>query len=113
MKVFISWAKPKSKELASFLKSWLSSVIQATDCWISVDVAKGKRWSPEIANALDTTNFGIICVTRSNQTEPWLLFEAGAIAKKKDARTCTFLLDLQPHDLRPPLSDFQATTATR
>jgi hypothetical protein len=58
---------------------------------------------------------GIICVTADNQREPWLLFEAGALAKTlEDTFVCPYLIQMRPSDLSPgPLTQFQAKTANR
>src|SRR4030095_2744400 len=44
---------------------------------------------------------------------PWILFEAGAISKTKDAHVCTFLLDLAHSDVDYPLAQFQHTKAVK
>ena len=41
----------------------------------------GARWNDQVAVELERTNFGIICLTKANQERPWVLFEAGALAK--------------------------------
>ena len=110
MNVFISWSGPRSKQVAETLSRWLQMVIQAVEPWISTDIAKGARWSAEIAEQLEQSRVGIICLTRDNLTAPWILFEAGALSKAKNAHVCTFLLDVQPADVEPPLSQFQHTT---
>lgn len=56
---------------------------------------------------------GILCVSRDNVDSNWLLFEAGALSKTKDAHVCTLLIDLQPTDLSSPLAQFQATTTEK
>ncbi|MEQ1883297.1 MAG: hypothetical protein ABL878_20275 [Burkholderiales bacterium] len=40
---------------------------------------------------------------------PWILFEAGALSKTKSSHVCTFLLDVAPADIEPPLGQFQHT----
>lgn len=56
----------------------------------------------------------IICLTKENQKNPWILFEAGALAKGLSAsRVCTFLIDLNPEDVRNPLAQFNHTKPTR
>jgi hypothetical protein len=46
--------------------------------WMSVeDIRSGTRWREVVAHALDSTNFGIICITPDNQDSRWLNFEAG------------------------------------
>ncbi len=109
MKIFISWSGNKSKNVATYLKSWIEQIIQAADPWISVDIDKGKKWNGEIINELAESRVGIICLTRDNLNSPWILFEAGALSKASDSYVCTFLVDITPTDLTGPLSIFQAT----
>src|SRR6266700_7074493 len=110
MNVFISWSGSRSRAVAEALSEWLRKVIQVVEPWISIDIEKGARWSPEIAERLEHSNVGIFCLTRDNLAAPWILFEAGAISKKKGAHVCTFLLDLQAADVEPPLGQFQHTS---
>ena len=109
MKIFLSWSGERSKQMAEFLKVWLKEVIQAVDPWMSRDIEKGVRWSPKISDELEKSKIGIICLTRENLDENWILFEAGALSKTKDAHVCTFLLDLNPTDVERPLGEFQHT----
>jgi hypothetical protein len=115
--VFISWSGERSKTVAQRLREWLPDVIQAARPWMSAsDIDKGARWAEEISAALATTKAGIICLTRENLTAPWLLFEAGAIAKTNDPKTrvWTYVLDeLKPEALPAPLKMFQATPADK
>jgi len=79
MKIFISWSGKLSKHVGLTLRDWLPNVIQAADPYISSkDISKGVRWFSEISTELESSHFGIICVTRTNMESPWLLFEAGA-----------------------------------
>jgi hypothetical protein len=112
MKVFISWSGGPSREIASALRGWLQEVIQEIDPWMSAsDIAKGKRWGPEISANLDESMHGLVCLTRANIGEPWLNFEAGAIAKSAGTvRVHPVLLDLSPSDITGPLAEFQATS---
>jgi hypothetical protein len=59
---------------------------------------------------LETSNIGIICLTRDNTERPWILFEAGALSKTVDkSRVCTLLFSLESTDLKGPLTNFQCT----
>src|SRR4051794_34127702 len=109
MKVFISWSKGLSREVAEALHWWLPQVLQSVEPFLSsADIQPGQRWSSTIAGELEESNFGILCVTRRNRNEPWLNFEAGALAKKLDgSRVVPLLIDLTPADLVGPLSQFQ------
>jgi hypothetical protein len=90
-------------------------VLQAIEPWVSSeDIDPGLRWSSDVARQLDETDFGILCVTRSNVEAPWLDFEAGALSKSVDkSRVVPFLIDLSPSDVpRGPLAQFQAILPT-
>lgn len=113
MKIFLSWSGARSKAVADVLYAWLPQVIQAVDPWMSSEMEKGRKWSPEISDRLGQTPFGIICLTRENLSAPWILFEAGALSKTPDAYTWTFLYELSPTDVQQPLAQFQHTVAEK
>lgn len=111
MNVFISWSGERSRQVAELLDEWIQCVIQAIDPWMSSkDIDRGTLWFSEISNQLADTKVGIICLTRENLNKPWILFEAGALAKGlSENRVCTFLVDLNPEDISTPLSQFNHT----
>ena len=115
MKVFISWSKARSKELASALREILRNAFHpAVQPWMSEkEIGAGRRWTSELAAGLLDAQVGIICVTKENEPEPWLNFEAGAIAKtvERDTFVCPYLLDQRPGDLGALLGQFQAVQA--
>jgi hypothetical protein len=80
--------------------------------WVSSeDIAKGTRWSSEVATALEKASYGIVCLVADNWREPWVIFEAGAISKQTGARLSPFLFGITPGDLgKSPLAQFQCTT---
>ncbi|QOL48649.1 TIR domain-containing protein [Massilia litorea] len=114
MKVFMSWSGSRSRAAAELLKWWTRSIIQAARPWISTeDVDRGSLWFSEISNNLSDTAIGIVCLTQENKDRPWILFEAGALAKGlSNSRVCTFLVDLEPSDIRDPLAQFNHTQPT-
>jgi hypothetical protein len=111
MKVFLSWSGARSMAAAELLKWWTRSIIQAARPWISTeDVDRGSLWFSEINDNLSDTSIGIVCLTQENKDRPWILFEAGALAKGlSNSRVCTFLVDLTPSDIRDPLAQFNHT----
>lgn len=115
MKVFLSWSGERSKKVASLLSDWLCCVIQASRPWISTrDLDRGSLWFGEINDQLKDTTVGIICLTQENKARPWILFEAGALAKGlSTSRVCTLLVDLEPKDIEDPLAQFNHTFPTR
>jgi hypothetical protein len=113
--VFISWSGKRALKLATALRQFIQDVIQHARPWMSSeDIDKGKRWNLDVAKMLRDAKIGVACVTPENMLAPWILFEAGALAKTlDDAYVCCYLLDLQKRDLKAPLADLQATTADR
>jgi len=109
MKVFISWSGERSKETAEELCKWIRQVIHSAETWISVEIEKGVRWNEKINKELEDTKIGIICLNKENLSSEWILFEAGALSKTSDAHVCTFLLDINPTDIKLPLGQFQHT----
>jgi hypothetical protein len=115
MKVFLSWSGGRSKAVAELLSNWLRCVLQAIRPWISTkDIDRGSVWFGEINDQLRETLVGIVCLTQDNKLKPWILFEAGALAKGlSTSRVCTFLIDLEPRDVEDPLAQFNHTIAEK
>ena len=114
-KVFISWSGPLSQKLGEALRNWLPSALQFVKPYFSPeDTEKGAKWGLEISRELDESHIGIICLTRDNTEKPWILFEAGALSKSLErGRACTLLFDVEPADIKGPLTSFQATRFLR
>jgi hypothetical protein len=116
MDIFISWSGPRSRAVAEALKEYLPIIVNAFNPWLSsADIDKGSRSSAEIASALANAKAGIICLTPNNLSEPWILFEAGAVAKTvlEKPLACTLLIGLEISDVSGPLAQFQATKPTK
>lgn len=110
MKVFIGWSGERSKTLAEALHDWIPLVLHNVEPWVSeANIEAGERWGEVVAKELSDSNFGIICVTRENVNSPWVLFEAGALAKTmQGSKVIPLLLDLEIRDITGPLAQFQA-----
>jgi len=110
-KVFISWSGELSKKLGEALRGWLPASLQYVKPYFSPeDIEKGTKWNTEIAKELETSNVGVICLTQDNTEKPWILFEAGALSKSIDkSRVCTLLFNIEPADVKGPLTSFQST----
>jgi hypothetical protein len=109
MRVFISWSGEPSRSVAQALREWLPMVVQHVEPWMSEeDIESGGRWNDAIAAELEGAEYGLICLTSTNLERPWLIFEAGALAKRFDvARVVPLLIDLKPADVTMPLASFQ------
>jgi hypothetical protein len=82
---------------------------------MSDHIEAGSLWAPRRQSELEQSQFGVLCLTEDNFPAPWLLFDAGAIAKKFDsARVVLYLIDeLPPSVDRSPLAHFQHVQAGR
>lgn len=115
MRLFISWSGERSQVFAQALHEWLPMMLHYVDPWLSQsNIAAGDRWANEVAKELEATKFGIICITRENIVSPWILFEAGALAKSmQEGRVIPLLLDIEFKDITGPLAQFQAKKVER
>lgn len=111
MDIFLSWSGDKSRKAAESFRDWLPNVIQALKPYFTPnDINKGQRWSQDLSNKLDSSQFGLILLTTENLNAPWILFEAGALSKNIGVSSvCPILLDLKTTDLSGPLAQFQAS----
>ncbi len=115
MKVFISWSGDLSHRIALSLSGWLPAVLPFVQPWVSSeDMRGGTRGGTLFANALKGTRSGIICVVQDNLTEPWLMFEAGALSQSvTTARAHPLLVSVELHELPGPLAQLSATRFSR
>lgn len=115
MNIFISWSGKKGRRVAVALRAFLQDVNQRIIPWFSdSDIEPGARWGLKLADQLDSTSYGIVCVTQEALQSPWVLFEAGALSKSvSGARVCPYLIDARREELPAPLSQFQARDATQ
>jgi hypothetical protein len=116
MKVFIGWSGTESHRVARELRSWLPTVLDWVEPFLSSeDIDKGALWVEEIVTELKRSRFGIICVTEDNLEKPWLNFEAGALALRFETSCVSpFLFRTKlPARNSGPLALFQSTRFTR
>ena len=79
------------------------------------DIRAGERWATQIGQQLEASSFGVLCLTRENLQEPWILFEAGALARSlSEGAVCPLLLDADFTEIAgSPLNQFQAKKLTK
>ncbi|AFD25908.1 TIR domain-containing protein [Deinococcus gobiensis] len=114
MKVFLSWSKEPSKSIATFLRGWLTDVIQSLEPWMSgEDIPVGDRWANQISGELESRNYGILILTPENQFQPWINYEAGALSKMVgSSRVIPYTFGFKPADVSSsPLTAFQGVEA--
>jgi hypothetical protein len=116
MKVFISWSGNRSRLVAEALREWLPKVLPGAEPWVSSrDITAGSRWNGELAEQLEESSFGIVCLTHDNLDSRWLNFEAGALAKSVGrGKVVPYLCEgLADSEVMGPLSQFQTKRAER
>jgi len=115
MDIFISWSGERSKAVAEALKKWIPFFIHATKPWMSAsDIDPGERWNLKVAEQLQKSKIGILCLTPENLNAPWLIFEAGALSKTIEMTfVCPYLYEVSKRELLGPLSQFQAATTEK
>ena len=111
MNVFISWSGTRSREVATALRQWIPALLPSSEPWIASDLPAGSDWNREITHQLQQARTGIICLTADNKDSPWLLFEAGALARA--GKLYLYLIDLKAAEITGPLAQFQATRADK
>lgn len=78
MKVFISWSKAESGELACKTKELLKSIGSKIEAFESeVDIIAGEDVQAKIIENIQECEKLVLCFTSENKKSPWLLFEAG------------------------------------
>jgi hypothetical protein len=116
LKVFVSWSKNSrgvGKAVSDAVREIFDPVVET---FISQEILAGSRGLDTIDGELNDTDFGIICLTRANQTEQWINYEAGALSRQvadKRTRMGVFLIDLPgAEEVNSPMDIFQCKLAT-
>lgn len=120
MRIFISWSGEVSSYVAESLKTWLIDFFDALspdDVFLSSeDIAKGEAWFDALMEVLDESSMGVLCLTPDNRLAPWIMFEAGALAKHlyaKNARVIPLVIGLKRDALPSPLNELNAADTKR
>lgn len=115
MKIFLSWSGDVSHSMAVVFREWLPIMFGGLSAFVSSeDIEKGARWANELDTELDDTDFGLLFLTPDNLAAPWLLYEAGALAKSVSHGRCACVLhNVSKSNLTYPLARFQATALER
>ncbi len=103
--VFISWSGAHEKQIALNLKAFLEVVLPVKVFVSSRDLhSNAPGWRASIMEALQTADYGIVCLTERNKDAPWVMYESGALDMRLGFRNLSVLaLDLDPKNLPSPL----------
>jgi hypothetical protein len=78
------------------------------------DIHSGERWQPEVSKNLETSDFGIFCITEENLNSSWMLFEGGALSKKvESSRIVPLLFGVELKNIPEPFKQFQSRKADK
>lgn len=98
------------------MNSAMERLFDTVDTFYSPEIPAGEQWLNMIEEELSDTDFGIICVTRGNQKQQWLNYEAGALSRQvsdRRKRLGVLLLDFDDkNDVDGPFKNFQMKMAT-
>jgi hypothetical protein len=115
--VFVSWSGTISRRIAEAIgKGLVQNVFQDVQTFVSTnDIDAGSNWFGRITQELEATDIGIVCLTSDNLASQWIHFEAGALAKRvtDKARLIPYMYRITAADITPPLSMYQAVSATK
>lgn len=79
-KIFLSWSKLKSKDLAKELKLFFENVFGSkVNMLLSSGIEKGSLVDIGIHNSLLGSKICLICITKESLKSPWLMYEAGVV----------------------------------
>ena len=96
-KIFISWSKEKSRDLAIEIKSLLESLDPHSKVFMSEnDISAGEPVQEKIIQEITGCDILLLCFTKENKKSPWLLYEAG-FASGLNKRIIPFLFDVDPN----------------
>lgn len=96
-KIFISWSKEKSRDLAIEIKSLLESLDPHSKVFMSKnDISAGEPVQKKIIQEITECDILLLCFTKENKKSPWLLYEAG-FANGLNKRIIPFLFDVDPN----------------
>ncbi len=125
MNIFLSWSKPKSKEIAFEMKTFLEGLFRnQVTIWMSTEsISFGSMSMLDINRALKSSDICIALITEENVTAPWIMYETGAIAsnnfseksgKSKDAVIPIVFDNVNANTFNGhPLNQFQRLTFKR
>jgi hypothetical protein len=95
MKIFICWSEGRSHSLAIALRTYLPKFIRRLETadepenlFVSDEIAKGVRWFDAVEEQLDTSDAGLVCVTREALQSGWIHFACQSRQEKGTEEAC-------------------------
>lgn len=112
-KVFISWSKSPAREIAEALKELMEKIFPDPNISFFVSSADkggthaGDRFRSILDSNLETSNYGILILTKNNYSQPWIMFESGALSKDSQiSKIVPVFFNRDKNNLEEPLKPF-------
>lgn len=107
-RVFISWTGDLGKAIADYVSSEMFDYANLQP-WLSHSITVGSNWFDETQKALNSSHYGVVCLTPGSSTKPWINFESGFLfGRLKNCKLITF-----DENLRNPLGQLQRVNGMR
>ncbi|NAY93507.1 hypothetical protein GTQ34_16490 [Muricauda sp. JGD-17] len=79
-KIFLSWSKPRSKNLAKEVKLFFENLFgTGVNMFISSGMEKGSLVDVGIHESLLESKVCLVCITGESLKSPWLMYESGVV----------------------------------
>ena len=124
MKIFISWAGEKGRNLANILSISLKKCKQFEPFVSHGGIDAGEEWYKRLIEELETAEFGIVCLTKESLLSSWVHFEAALLmgrwrTKSESTSNLNFqhrlvplLFDIRRGEIKGPLSHLQCINSS-
>lgn len=90
-KIFISWSGNLAKLIAEYLHNDLFKYANLKPWISSHDITSGNSWFTETTQALNSADYGVVCLTPGTSKKPWINFEIGWLyGKLSNCKIITF-----------------------
>lgn len=80
MSVFVSWSGDQSRAYAAIFSEYIPLFVPGAEVFFSPEIEAGARSIQSDDEALQKCTFGVLCLTPSNVSSPWINYEAGAMS---------------------------------
>lgn len=112
--IFLSWSGKQSKHYAEAWRRWIRKVFPKSEVFLSSkDIRAGADWRRVLSKNIRSTKIGIVYITAQNRNQPWILFEAGALAIAKRRRLIICVISGSTKNLPDPLKGHNAQRLDR
>jgi len=108
VKIFLSWSGDISREIARVFNKRIPYILNSARPFFSEEDMVGGMWAKKIASELESSQLGLLFLTKENRNSLWLSFEAGALSKNFDrSKVVPIVFGIKSTDIVGPLATLQ------